>query len=535
MSGTVRVREGAVEGHRSSPARGAPNRPGTTPLGLGPNGPGVSPRAESPAALERVGGVERVTVPKRLQLDLPTDGAELLGLTLGGRYVVESILGQGGMGTVYKVRHAVIGRRFALKVLRREIVVDAESVRRFIQEAKIAASVKHDGLIEVTDFGEVTAEDVPTLGTAKQPYFVMELLEGETLAARIIRDGPMPARTLAAIMSRAALALAKAHEGGIVHRDLKPDNVFLLAGEEPPKVKVLDFGVAKLLSGARFTRKGTVFGTPYYMSPEQAAGHEIDGSTDQYALGVVMYEALSGRVPFDDDTHMGVMTKHVFAEPEPIEHVVVDPAALGPLGPIVMRCLEKRPEARFSTMVELSRALENAFDVGKSAPFEGRPHASGLALREPNPIAPAQPVVPSTPKRGSTLLVGGTVFLVAVALGLGAVALLVQSKRKGAPSSAPTTQAAGATASAAGALHDNEGAPTHPESQEATAPKPESSVTDTSVTTSRTAPTGSVRGARSAPAPATGSVTAPATPQPSAATTPTARTTSKAKIDATVW
>ncbi len=369
---------------------------------------------------------------KRLALDLPEQD-DLLGATLGGRYQVLALLGRGGMGTVYRVRHAVIGRTFALKVLRREIIVDPESVRRFMQEARLTASIDHENIVEVIDFGEVTAVEAPALGQARQPYFVMELLEGETLAERIDRHGPLSGVELAPIGAQAAAALAAAHQRGVVHRDLKPENLFLLRRKDGSvRVKVLDFGVAKLVSGAKFTRKGVVFGTPYYMSPEQAAGGDIDGRADQYALGVVMYEALSGRVPFDDDSHMGVMTKHLFEDPEPVERVVVDPAKLVPMAPIVMRCLAKRPEQRFADMLELARALRGqAASVARpTLPMTGGPPLPAA------PLAPTLQQLPAGRPRSSRLpwLAGG---LSCAAVALGGYLLVRSRPPPAAPDTAP--------------------------------------------------------------------------------------------------
>jgi serine/threonine-protein kinase len=292
-----------------------------------------------------------------------------LGVTVGGRYHLVSVLGQGGMGTVYLARHEVIGRSYAVKVLRREIAGDPDSVRRFVREAKIAGSLSHPHVAEVLDFGEVTSQELPALGSATQPFMVMPLLEGRTLADILDRDGPLEGPRAARLFAQAARGLAAAHARDVVHRDLKPDNLFVTRGAEAegsPRelVKVLDFGVAKLLSGPRLTKQGTVFGTPYYMSPEQALGQPIDGRTDQYALGVVLYEVLAGRVPFDDDTPMAVMKKHIFATPTPLEEVVPDPEKLGAVGPIVLRCLEKRADARFRDMDELAAALEDAAKAG---------------------------------------------------------------------------------------------------------------------------------------------------------------------------
>ena len=290
-------------------------------------------------------------------------------MTVGGRYHLVSVLGQGGMGTVYLARHEVIGRSYAVKVLRREIAGDPDSVRRFVREAKIAGSLSHPHVAEVLDFGEVTSQELPALGSATQPFMVMPLLEGRTLADILDRDGPLEGPRAARLFAQAARGLAAAHARDVVHRDLKPDNLFVTRGAEAegsPRelVKVLDFGVAKLLSGPRLTKQGTVFGTPYYMSPEQALGQPIDGRTDQYALGVVLYEVLAGRVPFDDDTPMAVMKKHIFATPTPLEEVVPDPEKLGAVGPIVLRCLEKRADARFRDMDELAAALKDAAKAG---------------------------------------------------------------------------------------------------------------------------------------------------------------------------
>ncbi len=368
---------------------------------------------------------------KRLDEFRATGGLELIGKRLGGRYDVEALLGQGGMGSVYLVRHAALGRSFALKVLRRELCADAETVTRFVQEAKIAATIRHEALVDVVDFGEIGPEIEETVGKNKAPYFVMEMLEGETLAQRLEREGPLDVRDAATIFAAVADALAAAHAGGVIHRDLKPDNVFLCGRRGATTVKVLDFGVAKILSAQKMTRVGTVFGTPYYMSPEQAAGDDIDPRSDQYGLGVVLYEALSGRVPFDDDTYMGVLTKHVFADPEPIEKVVRDPSKLGPLAPIVMRCLAKRATERFADANELAAALRAAassFGAGQSAAASSlrRPPVAPTvrdvpALALPPPASRSLPVIDEPGPRW--WIVGGAASLVVVAVALGVVVM----------------------------------------------------------------------------------------------------------------
>ncbi|MEJ7735449.1 MAG: serine/threonine-protein kinase, partial [Polyangiaceae bacterium] len=323
--------------------------------------------------------------------DYLPDSDPLLGQVLEGRYHIESVLGEGGMGTVYEARHVSLDRRFALKVLRRDVARDAELTARFIQEAKAAAAVGHPNIVAVSDFGEIAAG---TLSSAQQravPYFVMEYLSGRSLAKVLGEMRTLDAARVGAIIAQAASALAAAHAAGIVHRDLKPDNVFLVRDGERDFVKLLDFGVAKIAGAGRLTRAGMVYGTPHYMSPEQASGNVVDHRSDIYALGIIMYECFAGRVPFEADTYMGVLTKHMFATPEPIERVVTDPGCLGSLAPIVMRCLEKRADDRFANMNEVAQAIQRALEGQGSPPSARRlPGRSSdrLRLREPEPDPP---------------------------------------------------------------------------------------------------------------------------------------------------
>jgi eukaryotic-like serine/threonine-protein kinase len=304
----------------------------------------------------------------------------LIGKTVDGRYEVTRVLGEGGMGTIYEVRHTTLGRRFALKVLRRDIA-DKELNLRFIQEAKAAAAIGHPNIVAVNDFGSIEIE-----GGGSVPYFVMEHLEGEGLAEVLRRETTIEPRRAAGIVEQCVSGLAAAHAAGVIHRDLKPDNVFLTHVGEREFVKLLDFGVAKMAGAGRLTQAGTVFGTPHYMSPEQAAGHPIDNRADIYALGIILYECLSGRVPFEADSYMGVLTKHMFAVPEPIEHAVGSASSLGGLAPIVMRCLAKEPADRYATMEELGAALELFLRDPSSAAASGltpRQRVAELKLREP--------------------------------------------------------------------------------------------------------------------------------------------------------
>lgn len=314
----------------------------------------------------------------------------LIGQVVDGRYEVSRVLGEGGMGTVYEVRHTSLGRRFALKILRRDIA-DAEHTARFIQEAKAAAAIGHPNIVAVSDFGEIVIPDED--GTHGVPYFVMEHLTGISLASLLQAEKTLDAVRAAQIVAQCASGLAAAHAAGVIHRDLKPDNVFLTRSGDREFVKLLDFGVAKMVGAGRLTRAGMVFGTPHYMSPEQAAGQSIDHRADIYALGVMLYECLAGRVPFEADTYMGVLTKHMFATPDPIDRLVPDAARLGALGPIVMRCLSKSPQERYASMGELAAALEEAVEAAGRGKSSLRPGRRGHESEAPGATPGLRPIV----------------------------------------------------------------------------------------------------------------------------------------------
>jgi serine/threonine protein kinase len=283
-------------------------------------------------------------------------GDPLVGVLVDGRYDVLGVLGEGGMGRVYEVRHAALERTFAMKVLRPDLAREEELAERFIREAKATASVKHPNVVQITDFGRLPDA---------VPYFVMELLVGRTLGEVIKASGPVPHARAIRIVRKVAGALGAAHEAGIVHRDLKPDNVFLVDDNRSGPasvwdVRVVDFGAAKIVGSSRMTRAGVVFGTPHYMSPEQASGQPVDYRTDVYALGVIMYEMFTGRVPFEADTYMGVLTQHMFVQPEPPSQISEAAQELGELERITLTCLAKRPEDRFASMADLLRAIDAA-------------------------------------------------------------------------------------------------------------------------------------------------------------------------------
>jgi serine/threonine protein kinase len=367
-----------------------------------------------------------------------------LGATIDGRYKVEALLGEGGMGVVYRCVHTIIGKKVAMKVLRADLARDAEVTERFLNEAKSASTIGNAHIIDISDFGQF--QDGST-------YFVMEFLVGQPLTKIVDGGQAVPVPRIINIARQLAEGLSAAHAASIVHRDLKPDNIFLIhRGGEKDFVKILDFGIAKVSTsgeGAKLTRAGAVFGTPHYMSPEQAAGQPVDHRGDVYSFGVILYELASGRVPFDADNFMGILTQHMYKAPVPIRALVPQPQEVPPgLEAIVLKCLSKRPEHRYQSMDELIVDLDKlkAGGVPDAVPemmsrsggfnvpadYFAKPH-----MPEPVPASPA-----SQRRKSKWPLIAGLTGVVAAVAIVGAIfAKSSQSRAQPDALTRPTTAA----------------------------------------------------------------------------------------------
>lgn len=271
-----------------------------------------------------------------------------IGMLLLGRYMIEHVLGQGGMATVYRARNTLVEHAVAVKVMNPHLNRDAALKERFRREAKNAAAVAHPNIVEIYDYGET--ED----GT---PFLVMELLDGQPLG-ELIAQGPIPAPDVAAIGVQVARGLARAHDFAVLHRDLKPENIFLCTGPDGRRnvAKILDFGIARSMHDTRLTNAGEIFGTPQYMAPERVTSTDAGPSADLYALGVILFEMLTGRLPFESRELPGFFIKHM-TEPPPRPSELV-PDVPRPLEELVLALLAKQPEQRPVDAHAVVKALE---------------------------------------------------------------------------------------------------------------------------------------------------------------------------------
>ena len=305
-----------------------------------------------------------------------------------GNYVVTGLLGEGGFGAVYLAEHPQIKREVAIKVLVQRIT--GKEAHRFIDEARAATSIKHPNIIDIFDLGQTDEGRL---------YYVMEKLEGQDLlrflTRRQKRQGAMSPRELLPMVEQICAGLQAAHEQGVIHRDLKPENIFVVEGADPFLIKIVDFGIAKLMEreeqGTSQTRTGMVMGTPLFIAREQAAGdvHEICEQTDLYSLGVILYTALTGEPPFQNKSHRLLMFSHMYEEPPPLEEAA--PGCLPGICALVMQCLEKTPGARPGSAAEVARLFAAALDDGDvqkehepSGPLSNIPLAAKAA---PEPAA----------------------------------------------------------------------------------------------------------------------------------------------------
>ncbi|HEU4731055.1 MAG TPA: protein kinase [Kofleriaceae bacterium] len=386
---------------------------------------------------------------------LPPQVDPLLGQTLAGRYLIQKKLGEGGMGAVYLATHNVLEKQVALKVLHGEFARKADLVERFMQEAKAASRIRHENVIDISDFGH-TPEGLV--------FFAMELLQGHDLHEEVARARMagqlLPWERSKRIFLQVCAALGAAHALGIIHRDLKPENIYLVEFlGEPDFVKLLDFGIAKqteLAEGERkLTRTGMLFGTPEYMSPEQARGETVDPRVDVYAMGCILYQLVTGRVPFEAENFMGVLSLHLTEPPPPIPPEVFDSiGAPRALAGVITQALAKDRNQRFSSIDELARAVRRASGdkatgpvVAASVPAPSSTQAHGRVKTQwTGNLSVPEADAAATPRSKRPLVLGAIVLAGGAAAAAAYVATRSPpAKDAGGAAASPTPGAASAT------------------------------------------------------------------------------------------
>jgi len=377
------------------------------------------------------------------------------GDVIAGKYRVERVLGTGGMGCVLEATHQVTGKRFAVKWLLPDLSGQGDAVQRFIREAQVAGRFEHPNVVEVYDVGQERGSF----------FMVMELLQGESLGARLRGRGKLMPDEACALIIPCLRGVHRAHQAGIVHRDLKPDNIFVCTptAEIPETPKVLDFGISKVAAragevSASITRTGLVMGTPHYMSPEQLRGKEMDHRVDVYAFGVIMYELLSGKLPFPGDTYGELAVKIATETPAPL--LRENPKLAPGLVAVVNKAMSRDPAARYPSLDELGRALEPfshgiRFDITHAVSRSAQalaPTPSSGTLRLETPLGTeshSAGIGREPPQRASRPLL--MVLVVAVAIGvLGLGGVLVALVRKQSDTAADGTKPPAGTAASAG-------------------------------------------------------------------------------------
>lgn len=340
---------------------------------------------------------------------IPLGQDPLLGKMLADRYLIQSIIGHGGMGVVYKARHELMDRIVAIKMLQSQLITDSQSVKRFQHEARAASRLNHPHVITLFDFG---------VSPTGQPYLVMDYLSGISMSDLIQKDGQVSVDRTLNILIQACQALDHAHKQGVVHRDLKPGNIMLIEHEgQKDFVKVVDFGVAKLstFSGdeaQKLTQTGEVCGSPVYMSPEQCLGQKMDNRSDIYSLGVVLYEALTGHLPLLGKNMVETMSKHIGEKPPSFNTVRPDLYIPERLEAVVFRCLEKDPAARQQSMAELEHELEQSVP-GRQNKVHGQTRTNIAKVQASSSIS--TPTIQGTPNKQSN---SKTIALIIVSTGI---------------------------------------------------------------------------------------------------------------------
>jgi len=347
------------------------------------------------------------------------EGSELIGEVIGDRYRVDELVGAGGMATVFKAFDQTLERPVAVKVMRREVVAEADQLERFRREARAAAKLSHPHIVTVIDAGEENG----------RPYIVFEYVPGETLKQRIKSQGPLPVTEAVAYAIEVGSALVAAHAAGLVHRDVKPQNVLL---DSHGHAKVADFGIARELDGSDgLTKTGRVLGTTDYVSPEQAMGEDVTGQSDVYSLGIVLYEMLTGEVPFKGENHVAVAMKHVKEELPDVQEK--RPEVSSALAAVIEKMTAKEPVDRYLTAASAVSDLEDvlAFESARAGGLTGE----------------ATVVFDSLPKRSRKLAPGGVshptrtrvAWLIAGLAALGIVLLLISQVERGNSGKSHTT------------------------------------------------------------------------------------------------
>jgi serine/threonine protein kinase len=273
--------------------------------------------------------------------------ANLLGKTVAGKYVLLRLLGEGGMGRVYLGRELATQRQVAVKLLQESLSLDPRFISRMEREADAVRRVVHPNAVRLFDFGQ----------DPKGVYLVMEYLSGESLWTRLEERGRLSPKETVCVLCQILLPLSLCHKAGVVHRDLKPDNIMLCPEGDQEVAKLLDFGIARLSEGPAVTRTGQILGTPAYMSPEQIAGRGIGPASDLYAVGVLLYELLTGRLPFDAQSQLELFRQHIQEPAPPLSRACPDEPGLAPFEPVVQKALAKSPKERFCSAEEMREAL----------------------------------------------------------------------------------------------------------------------------------------------------------------------------------